>query len=236
MDKKHVPSEKKLKKAKNEGNSPNAPYFVSSIITLGILGGGGMFSPLIFVRVRKLIELFELQSSDVLIQSTVLLSLLMTSISLLTVLLIVGSSMLLRGSIHISLNQWGSLPLPSRYFATMATSLKDMLFWPFRMGLLLVALYCTARTGTAPHTFYATTFYAFLLAIMVIGVTQRFTSCHRWLKNLMMTDKELMDELKEDEGDPRRRSYRHHLHRELSLEERVKRSRVILVNTIRGAT
>jgi hypothetical protein len=131
-----------------------------------------------------------------------------------------------------SLNVFGYVLAPGKYFSQSLSLGKDLLWWPVRAALLLLPLWWLVRNFDFSFKTFLWSPMVLGISIMIVGGIQYVCSYQRWIKKLMMTDKELIDEMKEDEGNPHHRSYRQHLHRDLSLEDRVKRSRVILIDTM----
>jgi flagellar biosynthesis protein FlhB len=232
-DKSYAPTQKKLQKARTDGNICKSPSLTAIFaVTIGFcslfLLSNNIWEYLIF-----LVKLNGYQNQNLPVFSFKGLLLITLFWSGFIITPYIGAALL------ADFGQLGWKIVPqnllkdkeqncfSRYFSSFVENIKSL--WIPILTLVVLA-YC----GWKYRFQFSNTLYCLIFLLWIFAVLDFYTKKFFWYKNMMMSHQELKDEYKDSEGDPHAKAYRSAVQRSIamqSLEQRVRRAKVIVVGT-----
>ena len=256
-EKKHEPTEQKLKKAREEGQVAKSSIFTQSFQLVGLIIGILLCKNLFWSNPRILLQyeygfnkvtiaLFIQQWLYCLVQScgVVILSIVIGAF--------VGEALQVGFQIHLKALHFKADRLnPISLGKKLMTSCKDswLTLVKFFFSILVTFLFISINFYEIPQMITASpdflllkssrlffNFLSWIFAIFLfISVIEIFYKKKQFIKDQKMTDQELKDEVKQVEGDPFVKSMQRQLREQLSfsqLSKRVRRSKVIIVRSV----
>ncbi len=248
-DKKHPATERRRDQARREGQMPRSADLTSATLLLVAVGLLRWFGPQIIQQMGIFLTDSLTDAGPRVINTSDAIGLLVRVVILFAITMLPLCGMFLLGTVAVNLAQTGIMFLPEKVSVQWSNvnpiqGFQRMLSLPnfvrlafglFKLVVVVFVAYYALKTmsrGVLAAGDLTPAQVAHLLIDLTLDICLRIGGAlfilavldygfQRWKfeQDLMMTDQELRDEMKESEGDPRLKARRRQIHRQLAMQQ-----------------